>query len=354
MLARATGSGLHKTMNMKRKVYKIDKSGAIDNLKLREDNLPEPAAQEVTLEVKAIGLNFAEIFSIQGLYKAAPKENLIPGLEYSGIVMKTGKEVKDLKPGDRVMGVTHFGAYATHLNINARYVIPIPADWTFEEGAGYLVQALTAYYGLVHLGGLANGYSALIHSAAGGVGIWANRIARKYNAFTIGVVGSQRKVEFCKKEGYDEVIVRSERFEEDLKQKLHGRPLNLIMDSIGGKLFKIGYRLLAPQGRVVVYGSARYTTSGSRPNYLKLILTYLRRPKIDPQTMINYNKAIMGFNLIYLYEQADLMHRIISELNKLNLGKPVIDSVFPFEKLREAVYLLQSGKTAGKVVVSVS
>jgi len=266
-------------------------------------------------------------------------------------VLKTGAEVKNVKPGDRVMGVARFGAYATHLNIDSRYLIPLPSEWSFEEGAGFLVQALTAYYGLVRLGALENGYTVLIHSAAGGVGIWANRIARKYNAFTIGVVGSQRKVDFCKKEGYDEVIVRSDRFEEDLKQKLNGRPLNLIMDSIGGKLFKAGYRILAPQGRVVVYGSARYTSYGSRPNYLKLILTYLRRPKIDPQSMINYNKAIMGFNLIYLYEQAELMHQIIAELNRLDLGKPIIDSVFPFEKLRDAVYLLQSGKTAGKVVV---
>lgn len=338
---------------MKRKIYKIEKAGAIDNLKLREEELAEPGDHEATIEVKAIGLNFAEIFSIQGLYKAAPKENLIPGLEYSGVVLKTGRLVEGLKPGDRVMGVTRFGAYVSHLNIDAQYVIPLPVGWTFEEGAGFLVQALTAYYGLVHLGALEKGAVVLIHSAAGGVGIWANRIAKKYDAFTIGVVGSENKVDFCKKEGYDEVIVRSPRFEEQVKKCLKGRPLNLIMDSIGGEYLKIGYRLLASQGRVVAYGSARYTTSGSKPDYLKLLFTYLRRPKIDPQSMINYNKSIMGFNLIYLYENAGLMHRILDEMNRLDLDKPVIDRLFPFENLKEAVYLLQSGKTKGKVVVRV-
>jgi NADPH:quinone reductase-like Zn-dependent oxidoreductase len=336
---------------MKRRLYRIDKAGSIDDLKLREDELPVPGDLEVTVEVKAVGLNFADIFAIQGLYKAAPKENFVPGLEYSGVIIRVGKMVKNLKVGDRVMGVTRFGAYVSHLNIDSQYVFPLHDDWSFEEGAGFLVQVLTAYYGLVYLGALEKEATILIHSAAGGVGIWANRIAKNYGAFTIGTIGSEKKIDFCKQEGYDEVIVRSENFEDDLKKSLKGRSLNLIMDCIGGTIFKTGYRLLAPQGRVVVYGSARYTTQGSKPNFLKLALMYWRRPKVDPQTMINFNKSIMGFNLIYLYEKAGLMEKLLKEMNELQLDKPVVGHTYPFEKLHEAIYFFQTGKTVGKVVL---
>lgn len=338
---------------MKKRFYQIDKTGSIDELKLREGNLPMPGDLEVTVEVKSIGLNFADIFAIQGLYKAAPKMNFIPGLEYSGIITKTGKLVRNLEPGNRIMGVTRFGGYSSHINIDRRYVYKLPDDWTLEEGAGFLVHVLTAYYGMVYLGGLETGSTVLIHSAAGGVGIWANRIAKKYSAFTIGTIGNPGKMDFCKKEGCNKVIVRSDDFEDDLRRALNGRDLNLVMDCIGGKIFKTGYRMLAPQGRIVAYGSARYASPGSKPNFLKMALTYWRRPKIDPQTIINYNKAIMGFNLIYLYEKTELMGKLLEEISRLNLPKPVIGHSFEFERIHEAIYFFQRGNNIGKVVVNI-
>lgn len=337
---------------MQRQVYLSEKVGAIDNLKLQEVELPSPAKDEVTVEVKAIGLNFADIFAIKGLYIAAPKEHFIPGLEYSGEIVAVGSEVKEFKEGDKIMGVTRFGAYASHLNIQKEYVFPLPNGWNFEEGAAFLVQVLTAFYGLLKLGDLQKHATVLIHSAAGGVGIWANRIAKKYQAYTIGTVGNASKVALCEQEGYDKVIVRSDDFKTDLDKALNGRPLNLVMDSIGGEIFKQSYIALASQGRIVVYGSARYTTYGSKVNIIKLLFKYLKRPKVDPQSMINYNKSVMGFNLIYLYEQAQLMAQILQEINALELKKPEIGNIFPFKSLHEAIYTFQSGKTQGKVVVT--
>ena len=95
-----------------------------------------------------------------------------------------------------VMGVTRFGGYTSHLNIDSRYVIPLPKQWNFEEGAAYLVQVLTAYYGLIELGNIKKNSTVLVHSAAGGVGIWANRIARQFDAYTIGCVGNVSKLKF--------------------------------------------------------------------------------------------------------------------------------------------------------------
>jgi len=271
-----------------------------------------------------------------------------------GVITAVGQSVDNVKIGDRVMGVTRFGAYATHLNIGQEYVIPIPTDWTFEEGASYLVQALTAYYGLFNLGALSEGKTVLVHSAAGGVGTDANRIAKQLNAYTIGTVGGAAKIDYCKKEGYDKVIVRDKKtFDANLKQALNGRSLDLIMECIGGDIFQIGYDNLGEEGRMIVYGSAQYAQTKDKPNKLKLLWQFFNRPKIDPQGMIHLNKGILGFNLIYLYEKAPLMHQLLGELALLDIGKPNVGQTFEFANIKDAVRAFSTGKTVGKVVVKV-
>jgi alcohol dehydrogenase len=155
---------------LERQVYRTAKAGDIRDLKQQRETLEAPKADEVCVQVKAIGLNFADIFAIQGLYSATPKGSFIPGLEFSGEVISIGDGVIDRKIGDKVMGVTRFGGYVSHINMNQRYVVPLPPNWCFEEGAGFLVQGLTAYYALTALGNLQQGMTVLIHSAAGGVG----------------------------------------------------------------------------------------------------------------------------------------------------------------------------------------
>ncbi len=339
---------------MKRKAWHLN-AGSIGNLRLLTETLPPPGRGEVTVAVRAIGLNFADTFAIWGLYSATPKGDFVPGLEYAGEVVAVGPDVSHLKEGDRVMGVTRFGAYASHLNIDARYVVPLPAGWSFAEGAGYLVQGLTAWYGLVKLGALERGQTVLIHSAAGGVGILANRIAKHFGAWTIGTVGRPEKVALCRREGYDAVIVRGRArdFRGQLDEVLGGRELHLVMETIGGRFLLEGFRALAPMGRMVVYSSARYAHRSDRPNYLRILWMYLTRPRIDPQALTQANKALLGFNLIWLYEKVELMHRILAEMRQVDLGKPLIGHTFPLEAAPEAVRLFQSGATTGKVVLLV-
>ena len=329
------------------------KAGSIKNLRLTEGEIPPPAPGEVTVSVKAIGLNFADIFAIQGLYSATPKGKFVPGLEYSGVIENIGDNVEGLNRGDKIMGITRFGAYSTRLNIDQRNLIPLPEEWDFDAGASYLVQALTAYYALVNLGNLQRGNTVLIHSAAGGVGIWANRIAKKLGAYTIGSVGSKSKFPLLEKEGYDQYLLRGSDFRQQLDHCLNGKELNLILECIGGKIFKESYRKLAPRGRMVVYGSASYSSPSDKPNYPKLIAKYLSRPKIDPQKMIEENKSILGFNLIWLFHEVEMMNDILKTLKELHLGNPVIGHTFPFKDLPQAIRLFQSGKTTGKVVVVV-
>ena len=337
---------------MKAKRYEL-KAGSLGNMKLVDFELEQPASDEVTIAVRAVGLNFADVFAIWGLYGATPTGIFTPGLEFSGEIVALGSNVSQWELGDRIMGVTRFGAYTSHINIDQRYVTPIADDWSYEEGAAYLVQVLTAYYGLRFLGNLQEKQTILIHSAAGGVGVWANRIAKQFGAFTVGTVGRAEKLAFLEEEGYDRGIVRSRQFAKDLDDALEGRALDIVMECIGGRIFQASYHRMAEQGRMIVYGSARYASVGKRPNYLKLIYHYLTRPKLDPQKIIEENKAVMGFNLIWLYHQADLMHQLLQELQNFQLPKPHVGHTFNFEKLKNAILLFQSGKTVGKVVVKV-
>jgi alcohol dehydrogenase len=327
--------------------------GNLRNLQIAETTLEPPGPGMVRITIKAIGLNFADIFAIWGLYKAAPKAGFTPGLEYAGFVESVGPGVSEFSPGDRIMGVTRFGAYATALNIDVRYLVKLPPEWSFETGAAYLVQTLTAYYGLMELGNLKSGQTVLIHSAVGGVGLQALKIAKQSGSYTIGTIGTPSKTAFGLAEGYDKMIVRGPDFEAQLRAALGDRPLDLVMDSVGGRYFTIPYRLLTAQGRVVVYGSARYASAGNRPNYLRMLYYFFTRPKIDPQSMPEYNKGVLGFNLIYLFDRAHVMHRILQELDAMQLKPPHVGHAFPFEQMKDAIALFQTGKTTGKVVVTV-
>lgn len=327
--------------------------GSLKNLELRSEQLPPPSPGEVQVAVRAVGLNFADVFAIWGLYKAAPKETFTPGLEYAGVVERVGEGVSRYRPGDRVMGITRFGGYTTGLNIHEDYVVRIPADWSFATGAAYLVQTITAYYGLFNLGALEKGQNVLIHSIAGGVGLQALKIAKAMGCFVVGTVGDAAKVELARANGCDRVLVRGNNFERELREALDARPLHLVFDTVGGRYFTIPWRMLAPMGRLIVVGSSRYASVGNRPNILHMLRHFLTRPKIDPQNLPEQNRGLFGFNLIYLYERIDLLPGILQHLETLHLSPPHVGHVFPFEQMREAITLFQGGKTKGKVVLEV-
>ena len=336
---------------MKRLSYRMSKAGSINNIKLVDENLPDLKENEVTVEVKAIGLNFADLFAIQGLYSATPKGSFVPGLEYSGIIIRAGSEIRNFQVGDKVMGAIRFGAYTTHLNIDHRYILKLPEGWTFDEGASFIVQSLTAFYSLIELGNIKPNNTVLIHSAAGGVGIYANRIAKKFNAFTIGTIGSESKRNFLINEDYDSVIVRGNDFGKQLKSALEERKLNLVLESIGGKVFEESFKALASSGRIIIYGGAHFMSQSSRPNYFNVFYKFLTRPKVDPLSLSNINKSVMGFNLIYLWDRPDELNTMAIEILKMNLKPPYIGKVFSFKHLIEALRYFQTGRSIGKVVV---
>jgi NADPH:quinone reductase-like Zn-dependent oxidoreductase len=335
-----------------RKYYHVSRPGSLNNLRLADGEIPQPTEGKILVQVRSIGLNYADIFAIMGLYSATPSGPFTPGLEYSGVVADSGSA--RFAKGQNVIGVTRFGGYASYILADPDYLMPLPDGWSLHEGAAFPVQTLTAYYALKTLGDLQPGQTVLIHSAAGGVGLQANRIARKLSAHTIGVVGSAKKLALLRSEGYDHAIVRGHDFKDKLKKALGGRELNIVLETTGGKYFYDSYNAMSPMGRLIAYGSAQFTPSGVRPNYLALGLKYLFRPRVDPLSMIKANKSVMGFNLIWLYERKELLVKLLAEIDELNLQPPIVGHEFSFERLPEALKLFKSGETMGKVVVNVA
>ena len=288
---------------MNRLVHRTQKAGSLDDLKLITEDLPEPKDDEVTVEIKAVGLNFADVFALVGLYSATPKGSFIPGLEFAGNVLKLGKNVTCFKVGDKIMGVTRFGGYATHLNIGSAYIYHLPSTWSYGE------------------------------------------------AYTIGSIGSPNKIETLQKEGYDDFIVRDKNFYKNLQEKLKGRNLNLVLECIGGKIFEDSFKSLAPAGRIVVYGSANFAPESDSPNIFKLGYQYLTRPKIDPLSMISSNKSLLAFNLIWLWDKIEELSLMLEKILEMQLSPPLIGKTFPFVNALDALHYFKSGKSVGKVIL---
>jgi len=351
-------------MTIRREAWRIDRAGSLDRLRLQSETLPDPGPGEARVAVHAVGLNFADIFACLGLYSATPKGPFVPGLEFSGVVEAVGPPVAGgaagatVKPGDRVFGLTRFGGYATLMNAGCRYLRPLPDDWSFEEGAAFPVQALTAWYGLVELGALEAGEVVLVQSAAGGVGLAALAILAARRARVVAVVGSEAKRGWLVAHRgltAEQVIVRDRRtFGGDLDRALRAvgaKGFDLVFDAVSGPFFMPAYERLRPEGRLVVYGAADFMTPTSRPSYLRLFARYLRRPRLDPLRMVNTNRSVMGFNLIWLWDRAERMAAGFDVLG--GLGPPFVGRSFPFADAPAAMRYLQSGESVGKVVLEV-
>lgn len=334
-----------------RQVWRIPQAGDLAQLSQQTEPLPALAADAVRVEVRAVGLNFADILALTGMYSAAPSGSFIPGLELAGVVSEVGSAVSQFKPGDRVMGSVRFGAYATVVDVAADRLQPLPAGWSFAEGAAFFVQTFAAWYGIHHLGAGKRGQRALIHSAAGGVGLQAVRICRAQGIEVIGTVGSPDKVAFLHQQGLAEVWVREPDFAAQLKRELADRPLHLVLDAVGGKVQQASFNALAPTGRLVVYGATVFAPGERKMRRFHMLLEYLRRPRYDALSMISENRALLAFNLIWLWEQREFFDAMIREIAELKLPAPHVGHQFRFEQAPQALELLRSGRSVGKVVL---
>jgi NADPH:quinone reductase-like Zn-dependent oxidoreductase len=347
-----------------REVWRMARAGSLARLARVSEPLPPPGPGEARVRVEAVGLNFADVFACLGLYSATPEGSFVPGLECTGVVEALGPPgaagVPRVAVGDRVMAVTRFGGYATALNLDARLLHPLPEGWTFAEGAAFPVQALTAWYALCVLAPVGSGATVLVHSAAGGVGLHALEIVRALGGRAIATVGSDRKRDFLVAErglAAGAVVVRDRRrFGAQLDAALAAvgaSGLDVVLDAVMGPFFRPAFERLRPEGRHLVFGAADFMSSGSRPNPLKLAWRWLTRPRVDPLAMVSDNRAVMGFNLIWLWSEIDRLPGAYEALARLDARRPHVGARLPFARAPEALRLLQRGATEGKVVLEV-
>ncbi len=343
-----------------RNVWLIRKPGSLRSLTPKTEALEAVPAGRVRIAVRAVGLNFADIAACLGLYSATPRGAFVPGLEFAGTVEEVGRGVSAPAPGDRVIGLTRFGGYATRIDADPRYLRPLPAGWDFADGAAFPVQAVTAWYAISELGACKRGDAVLVQSAAGGVGLNALAILQGLGARVVAVVGSEHKRAFLEDQGGLErrqIVVRNRRvFGAQLDKALGANGMDgfdLVLDAVAGPFFEPAYRRLRPAGRMVIYGSADLMPSGARTNWLKLAARYLARPRIDPINMVSANRSVMGFNLIWLWDQAERLAGAYAGLAPYITRPPHIGRRFPFAEAPAALRYLQSGSSIGKVTLDI-
>lgn len=326
--------------------------------KLRLTDMPEPPLLEgmVRVRVEYIGLNFADVFGRMGVYPSIPDVPFIPGIEYSGTVVEKGTGVSDIRVGSRVMGFSRQGAYAEEVCVPAGFVFPIPRRMSFEKAAGFLVTYLSAWHGMKTLAQARRGETVLVHAAAGGVGTAVLQLGRVWGCTMIGTASSERKLEVARKHGADHVMnYATDDFERRVREILGGNRVDIVMDSVGGRVMKKSWRLLAPMGRYVLYGFA--AASGKRRlHYLRLAREVLSIPFLSPMSFPTRNVSFMGFNLYFLAEKTEYFRNAGRQLARLYDRKridPVIGKVFAFDDVVAAHTYLQSRESIGKVVLKV-
>lgn len=316
-----------------------------------------PGPTNVTIAVRVAGVNFADVMARMGLYPDAPKPPLVPGYEVAGVVEKISEEVHGLSVGDRVVALTRFGGYATHVTVPAPYVFRTPNGVTDEAAAALPVNYLTASLALYRFANVAAGESVLIHGAGGGVGVAAIQLARLRGARIIGTA-SPAKHDTLRSFGVDHVLdsrtIHGEALIKEVLRLTGGRGVDVVLDPVGGGSFKISYRLLAPLGRLVIYGVSA-VAPGRRRQWWQAAKAVIQLPKFKPLSLINRNRGVFGLNLAHLWEERDQlaaeMHTLLEGLEAGRL-KPVIAKRFPLERAAEAHEYLQSRANIGKVVLT--
>jgi NADPH:quinone reductase-like Zn-dependent oxidoreductase len=334
----------------------ITKTGPPDVLQVRERPGPDaPGPGQLRIRVKAAGINFADLMARSGLYPEAPKPPCVVGYEFAGDVESVGEGVEEFASGDRVLGGTRFGGYAELVTVGEDELFPLPADWSYEEGAALPVNYATAYAGLARYGALAEGERVLLHAAAGGVGIAATQVAKQLGAEVYGTA-SGSKHDAIRGFGVDHPIdYRENDFVKEVR-RIAGekQPLDLVMDAIGGRSFKRSFSLLRTGGRLVCFGASALQ-SGERRNVPHVLRTIASMPRFNPMKLMSQSKAVIGLNMLAIWDAKQSLDEYLTPLMPWIEGgkiRPVVAEAFPLERGADAHRFMHERRNVGKVVLT--
>jgi len=332
----------------------IPRHGPPDVFDLRESPDPVPAEGDVRIRVRAAGINFADVLARLGLYPDAPKPPFVVGYEVAGRIDGIGRSVTGFHDGDRVVALTRFGGYADVVNVPAGQVFHFPDALSDAEAAAVPVNYLTAALALYRMAALAPGETVLIHNAGGGVGIAATQLARLRRATVLGTASAVKHAAL-RSFGVEHAIdYRNADVAEAVREITKGRGVDVILDPIGGRSFVVSYRMLAPMGRLIMFGLSA-AAPGERRSLFRAFATWMATPRFDPLSLINRNRGVFGLHAGHLWGErrqlAPLIDMLVNELGAARIA-PVVARTFPLERAADAHRFIQSRQNIGKVVLT--
>jgi NADPH:quinone reductase-like Zn-dependent oxidoreductase len=331
------------------RAVEIPKYGPPEVLRVVERPDPVAGPGEVLIDVAASGVNFADTMARVGLYDDAPKPPMVVGYEVAGTIAAVGEGIDAERIGERVMAATRFGGYASRISVPVADVIPLVEWLSFEQGAAIPVNYATAWAGLVGYGSLRAGEKVLIQAAAGGVGIAATQIAKRYGAEIWGTA-SPGKHEAIVRNGVDHPVdYRADGWWEGLPQ------FDVILDAIGGRQFRRSYKMLRAGGRLVAFGASAVSQDEKRKlrKVLPEALPMLRGFNLIEQ--MSASKAIIGLNMLTLWKDRGTLEPWTTPLQELiddGTIQPVVSDAVPFDNAAEAHRILGERRNVGKVVLT--
>ncbi len=316
-------------------------------LELRELPDPTPGPGEALVRVRAIGLNFADCAARLGVYPRVPRPPFVPGMEVSGEVAALGPGVEAPALGTPVAAVPIFGGHAELVRVPARFLRPLPGGTGFASGAALAVTGLTADHALFTVGRLRAGERVVVTAAAGGVGTMAVQMAAAAGARVLAVASTAAKRELAVSLGAHEAVGY-----DGYRAALAGGA-DLVVDAVGGSLFRPGWNALGRDGRYVLFGFAA-ALGPARVRWLHAAIELARMGLVGPSAMVQATKTLAGFNLSLVPHLAEELQGRFARVERMladGTVRPVVGSVLPYGRLPEAHALLQGRASTGKVVV---
>lgn len=322
------------------KAIRVEEFGEPEVLQYEDAERPEPSMGEVLVEVRSIGVNYADTMRRRNQYVIRQEVPFVPGSEVAGVVTEIGEGVEGVSVGDRVVSLVGEGAYAEYALASSQALIPIPDGTDFDTAAAIPLQGLTAYHVLKTSGQLKEGESVLVHAAAGGVGTLAVQMAKLMGASpVIATASSKEKLDLAKELGADVLIDYTEEdWPEKVREATDGNGADVILEMVGGDFIGKNLRCLNAWGRMVVFGAA----SGDRG-------------EISPMELLRKNHSLVGFFLPQVMSRPDLFVPSLQEMMgwissgdvRLTLG-----GSYKLENAAQAHADLEGRKTTGKIVLN--
>ncbi len=319
------------------RAIRVHEYGGPEVLRHEDVPLPHPGSGEVRVKIEAAGVNFIDIYHRSGQYQGVLP--LTPGMEAAGIVDAVGPDVADVTPGDRVAYAMQQGAYAEYAIVPAAKLVPVPAGVASQQAAAVMLQGMTAHYLAYSTYPLRQGDVALIHAAAGGVGLLLVQIARRCGAHVIGTVSTEEKAVLARAAGaHDIILYTQEDFPDAVRRLTGGAGVHVVYDSVGRTTFDGSLACLRPRGYMVLFGQS----SGAVPPFDPQILNakgslFLTRPSLGHYLLTRDELLWRAGDLFAWMASGELSVRI--------------DSTYPLADAAEAHRALASRATSGKLLL---